>query len=73
MGMARNPANTRHVCTFRLPSDLVERLDSEAAARVLGRSKLVEMLLRRGLDSLDPAPTGDDTRPTSIRLFGNQS
>lgn len=56
MGQQRNPDNDRHQATFRLPGDLLERLDHESERRVLGRSKLVEILLRDGLDRLPEAP-----------------
>lgn len=52
--MPRNPDNARVSTTLRLPAELLDRLDAEAEARVLGRTKLVELLLRSGLDSLPP-------------------
>lgn len=56
MSTPRNPANGRHQATFRIPGDLLERLDHEADVRVIGRSKLVELLLRDALDRLPPMP-----------------
>ena len=55
MSTPRNPENKRHQATFRIPPDLLEVLDAEAHARVIGRSLLVEWLLREGLKALPPA------------------
>lgn len=56
MSTPRNPANDRHQATFRLPSDLLDRLDQEAARRVIGRSFLVEHLIRVALPTLPDLP-----------------
>lgn len=54
MGQARNPANDRVSTSVRLPPDLLDRIDAEAKARIVGRSLLIENLLRFGLDQLPP-------------------
>lgn len=58
MGMARNPDNARITVTLRLPVELVDSLDLVAEARILGRAKLVELLLMDGLQRLDPVESG---------------
>lgn len=50
--MPRSPDRKRHSTTVRLPADLLDRLDSVAEDRVIGRGKLIELLIRRGLDQL---------------------
>lgn len=42
--------------SLRLPVDLIARLDIEATNRVLGRTRLVELLLERGLADLETTP-----------------
>ena len=58
MGMPRNPKNKRIAVSFRLPPELVDEIDAQAAARVIGRNLLVDHLLRAGLDHLAPIPDG---------------
>lgn len=52
MSRPRNPNNARHAFQVRLPSELIDQLDREAEARFLGRNKLIELLLRDGLERL---------------------
>jgi hypothetical protein len=40
--------------TIRLPEEVLTKLDAEASARVLSRTKLAELLLIRGLAGLLP-------------------
>jgi metal-responsive CopG/Arc/MetJ family transcriptional regulator len=52
MGNPRNPANERVSTSIRIPSDLLDEVDRVAAQRILGRARLIELLLRDGLDRL---------------------
>jgi hypothetical protein len=54
MAMPRNPHNGRITISTRLPVELVDSLDAVAEARIMGRSKLIELLLIDGLTRLDP-------------------
>lgn len=56
MSQPRNPANARHATQVRLPAELLDRIDEEARVRVLGRNRLIELLLRLALDHLPPLP-----------------
>lgn len=60
--MPRNPENERVTATFRCPPALLDRLTTEADKRVMGRSKLIELLLERGLAALSPVL--EDATPT---------
>lgn len=54
MATPRNADNKRHSTALRLPADLLDALDTEATDRMLGRNKLVELLLRDALGRLHP-------------------
>lgn len=55
--MARKDGAARIHMTARLPVELVDALDQVAEARMLGRSKLVELMLLDGLARLDAVET----------------
>ena len=65
--MPRNPENPRVGTSFRLPVELVDALDQVADARMLGRSKLVELLL---IDALARLPEIDGPQPPGV-VCGN--
>lgn len=52
MGRPRNPESERVQTQIRLSPSLLDQLNLEAKRRLIGRSVLVEELLRRGLDDL---------------------
>ena len=55
--MARTDDHT--TISLRVPTDLLRELEEQARARTLGRTKLIELLLRKGLADLQPP---DDLR-----------
>lgn len=50
--MARTDDHT--TISLRIPTDLLREVEEQARARTLGRTKLIELLLRKGLDELRP-------------------
>lgn len=54
MAMARNPRNKRHAISVRLDVALLERLDGECEARMLGRNLIVSKAIEAYLDRLVP-------------------
>lgn len=55
---------------LRIPTDLLDELDRQAHDRVLGRAKLIELLLRKALADLD-APLPPTPRLSSIVCPGH--
>ena len=64
--MAARP--DRKSTSFTIREDLIERLDKEADARVVGRNLLVEKALEGYLDALPPIDLPEVTAaPTPVR------
>ena len=55
---------------LRIPTDLLDELDRQAHERVLGRAKLIELLLRKALADLD-APLPPEPRRSSMVCPGH--
>lgn len=54
--LGRPPLNHETVTsTLRMPRETFDRIDAEAERRVLGRSKLIELVMLRFLDECDAA------------------
>lgn len=51
------PSDQHKTVTLKLPTDLLTEIEETARTRVLGRSLLIELLLRRALHDLEPPPT----------------
>lgn len=51
--MTTNPTPTKRI-SLDLPEDLVDLIEAEAAARMVGRALLIEHLVRDGIDRLVP-------------------
>ena len=54
----------RRTIATSLPVTLVERLDTEARARLVGRNLLIEMMLTQGVERLQPPAIFDDPAST---------
>lgn len=52
--LGRPPLNRETVAsTVRMPREVFDRIDAEADRRIVGRSKLIEMVMLRFLDECD--------------------
>lgn len=52
--MTDRPKPDQNRTSIKLPADLQAELEAAAAARLLGRDRLIEVLLRDGLGRLTP-------------------
>lgn len=55
--------------SFRIPRDLLDQIDALCEERMVGRSFLIERLLRRSLQhlpSVEPAPTVEPFPPPDL-------
>lgn len=52
--MTKPDASASHRTSIKIPPDLQSDLEAAAAARLLGRDRLIEVLLRDGLERLTP-------------------
>lgn len=52
--MAKPDSSAAHRTSIKIPPDLQAELEAAAAARLLGRDRLIEVLLRDGLERLTP-------------------
>lgn len=59
------PDSSAHRTSIKIPPDLQAELEAAAAARLLGRDRLIEVLLRDGLDRLTPIEDLQLLRPIS--------
>lgn len=68
--MNATPAGTTSF-TATLPSELVERLDAEADARVLGRSLLIRLAVEDFLNRLVPLDAVTATNAIRVSVDGS--